>query len=163
MRSVTHLEWICQVQLSVPLVVQPPLLRPLTLLNLIHFFVGWFVTSFNTEVEVKSRERARPELFAVTVPRTSGASVVPTFTASANGASATLDVYWLWSSQTTISIRSLAAFLTASIFVHGLHMEPVTSSIIETSMLLPPLLVPMQDVLGQSAAVAVVVRPTQPK
>ena len=42
-------------------------------------------------------------------------------------------------------------------------MEPVTSSISETSMLLPPLLVPMQDVLGQSAAVAVDVRPTQPK
>ena len=103
------------------------------------------------------------ELFAVTVPRTTGASVVPTLTASANGASATLRVELLWSAHTTMSIRSLAAALTASIFVQGLHIEPVTSSIREISTLLPPPPLPVQASLGHSAAVAVVVTMTHPK
>ena len=57
----------------------------------------------------------------------------------------------------------LGSRLAAWIFVQGLHIDPVTSSIRETSMLVPPLLVPMQEALGQSAAVAVVVTITQPK
>ena len=122
--------------MSVPLVVQPLLLLPLTLRNLIHLFVGWFDVLVRAELEVNSCGLDCRLL--VTGPRTFCVSVVPTFTASANGASAILDVYSLWSSQTTMSIRSLAAFLRASILVQGVHMEPVTSSIIATSTLLPP-------------------------
>src|SRR6185503_20504403 len=53
-RSVTHLVWICQVQWSVPPVVQPLLLLPLTLENLIQVFVGWFDVSSKVLLEVKS-------------------------------------------------------------------------------------------------------------
>src|SRR5690349_2406808 len=62
-----------------------------------------------------------------------------------------------------MSIRSLAALLTASIFVHGSHIEPVTSSISATSTLLPPPPPPTQATLGHSAAVAVEVITTHPK
>ncbi len=96
-------------------------------------------------------------VFVVTVPRTSGASAVPTLTASANGASAILALNWLWSSQMTMSIRSLAADLRSSILVQGVHMEPVTSSISDTSTLDPPLPPTL------SSAVAVVFSGTQPK
>ena len=54
-----------------------------------------------------------------------------------------------------MSIRSLAADWTAWIFVQGLHIEPVTSSIKEISTLLPPEEFPVQALLGHRAAVAV--------
>ena len=62
-----------------------------------------------------------------------------------------------------MSIRSLAADWTAWIFVQGLHIEPVTSSIMEISTLLPPAELPVQVLLGHRAAVAVLDTMTQPK
>ena len=143
MRSVTHLDEITHV--LVP--------NPLALGKLIHLLVGCLDVSDMSPLE---KTCGLDELLLVTVPRTSGARVVPTLTASANGARATLEVNWLWSSQTTISIRSLAADLAASIFEQGVHMEPVTSSISDTSTFDPPLPPTL------SSAVAVVFIWTQP-
>jgi len=75
--SVTHLDEITQVGVV-----------PFTLGYLRFCRVGW------TEVLVMS-EPVSVCVPEVTVPRTNGASVLPTLTASANGASAILDVYWL--------------------------------------------------------------------
>src|SRR6476661_3771645 len=62
-----------------------------------------------------------------------------------------------------MSIKSLAADCTAWIFVQGVHIDPVMSSIRATSTLLPPPPLPVQATLGQSADVAVAVVMTQPK
>jgi hypothetical protein len=158
MRSVTHLDEISQVLLPLPL----------AFLYLIHFLVGCFVTSFRTEVVVKSSGALEPLpfcVFDVTVPRTRGANVFPTLTASAKGASATRTYAPVCESGAKMSIRSLAEDWTAWIFVQGVHIDPVMSSIraTSTSLVAPWVPVLVQATLGQSADVAVAVVTTQPK
>src|SRR5262245_32190513 len=79
---------------------------------------------------------------------------LPTLIAGANGASATREVYLLWSPHTTMSIRSLAADLRSRIAWPPI--DPVTSSIIEISRLVPSseLPPPVSEQLRQICAVA---------